>query len=64
MASRTAHLSLFRLTNLLFSEGNPAGVKSLLSHRGVCGPTVRLPLVKASERLNSSIKSELNILNF
>ena len=64
IASRTAHLSLFRLTNLLFAEGNPAGVKSLLSHRGVCGLTVRLPLVKASDGLDSKIKSELNILNF
>lgn len=62
-ASRTAHLSLFKLTNLLFAEGNPAGVKALLSHRGICGPAVRLPLVEASKQLDSSIKSALNMLD-
>ena len=62
-ASRTAHLSLFKLTNLLFAEGNPAGVKALLSHRGICGPVVRLPLVEASKQLDSSIKSALNMLD-
>jgi len=61
-ASRKAHLSLFKLTNLLFAEGNPAGIKSLLNHRGVCGPTVRLPLVEASKNLDNSIKSALDKL--
>lgn len=58
-ASKAAHLALFKLTNLLFAEGNPAGVKSLLSHRGVCGPTVRLPLVNATKELDHNIKTAL-----
>lgn len=61
-ASKKAHLSLFNLTNLLFAEGNPAGIKATLQHRGICGDTVRLPLVAASDSLKASLKAELDYL--
>jgi len=60
--AREAHLSLFDLTNLLFAEGNPAGIKALLELRGVCGSTVRLPLVSASPSLKEQLQSALSAL--
>jgi 4-hydroxy-tetrahydrodipicolinate synthase len=62
-ASKEAHLSLFNLTNLLFAEGNPAGIKAVLEIRRICSDTVRLPLVEASGRLKKALKSELEGLN-
>ena len=63
-ASKEAHLSLFNLTNLLFAEGNPAGIKAVLEIREICGDHVRLPLVPATSRLKASIKAELDRLEF
>ena len=63
-ASKEAHLSLFNLTNLLFAEGNPAGIKAVLEIREICGDHVRLPLVPATSRLKASIKAELDRLDF
>ena len=62
-ASKEAHLSLFKLTNLLFVEGNPAGIKATLEVRGICGRHVRLPLVPATATLKASIKAELDRLD-
>ncbi len=58
--AREAHLALFDLTNLLFAEGNPAGIKALLKLRGVCGDTVRLPLVSASANLTEQLQTSLS----
>ncbi len=49
---------LFRLLEIngtMYEEGNPVGVKHLLSRMGVCESYVRLPLVKASPQLEVSI---------
>ena len=62
-ASKEAHLSLFHLTNLLFAEGNPAGIKAVLELRGICNNHVRLPLVSTTDRLIKELTSELNSLN-
>jgi 4-hydroxy-tetrahydrodipicolinate synthase len=35
--------------DLLFIEGNPAGVKSALTHMGICENNLRLPIVPVSE---------------
>jgi 4-hydroxy-tetrahydrodipicolinate synthase len=58
-----AHLSLLEFTRLAFAEGNPAGVKAALKHLGICGDTVRLPLVKASSSLEKSIVAEIEKLS-
>ena len=60
--AREAHLALFDLTNLLFAEGNPAGIKALLKLRGICGDTVRLPLVSASANLTEQLQIALSEL--
>jgi len=53
------HLSLIEFTRLIFSEGNPAGVKAALKHLGICGDGVRLPLVPASEALTAKIAEQI-----
>ena len=56
--ARKLHFALQDLTDLLFAEGNPAGIKAALSHIGICSPDVRLPLVAASEKLQLAIAAE------
>jgi len=56
------HLKLKELTSLIFTENNPAGIKALLQHLGICLDKVRLPLVPASEELKSKLSQALNRL--
>lgn len=51
---------LEKLIELIFVEGNPTGIKSLLSILGICGPHVRLPLVAASPGLEDQLKQALS----
>lgn len=46
--SRALHYKLLKGMDLLFAEGNPAGVKCALQLMGICGDTLRLPLVNVS----------------
>ena len=46
--------------DLVFEEGNPAGIKALLSQLDICEPYVRLPLVEASSGLQERIKEFIN----
>ncbi|MCC5945610.1 MAG: 4-hydroxy-tetrahydrodipicolinate synthase [Bernardetiaceae bacterium] len=50
-ANRHLHL-WFPFFNAMFEEGNPVGIKALLSLIGIGTPAVRLPLVEASDALN------------
>ena len=54
------HLKLKRMTELIFAENNPAGIKALLQQLDICSDTVRLPLVPATDSLKSQIQDELN----
>ena len=54
--------SMTTLVQLLFEEGNPAGVKALMSLTSDITSTVRLPLVDASKDLQTRIVQELDIL--
>jgi len=45
------HYELFEVTQLLFAEGNPGGIKVALRAQGVCGDSLRLPLWPISEPL-------------
>lgn len=49
------HFRLMDAIGLIFSENNPAGIKSVLKARGITSDEVRLPLVKASESLQNKI---------
>lgn len=51
------------LMDLIFEEGNPVGIKSVLKQRNVIkSDAVRLPLIKASKGLKKSILNELNLI--
>lgn len=47
------------ITNLLFVEGNPVGIKNALATKGICTPTVRLPLAEASVELDIRQRTEI-----
>lgn len=47
------------LIDLIFEEGNPTGIKALLSILGICRSNVRLPLVPASTGLESKLRLSL-----
>ena len=57
--ARRIHSKLIRITELCFTEGNPAGVKEMLHQLGICGATVRLPLVETTDQLVEAIRDEL-----
>lgn len=58
--ARPLHYKLMELVPLLFAEGNPVGVKTFLKELGICGDTVRLPLVPAGARLKEQIRQAVN----
>jgi 4-hydroxy-tetrahydrodipicolinate synthase len=47
--ARKVHYKLLTGIDLLFAEGNPAGVKSALKQMGICENVLRLPLAPVSE---------------
>ncbi len=54
--ARDNHYKLFDLTNLIFEEGNPAGVKYVLKELEVIDNHLRLPLIPVSDGLAARIK--------
>lgn len=60
--ARTIHNRLIRITELCFADGNPAGIKTILKHLGICGSHVRLPLVEVSKGTEQAIVDELRLL--
>lgn len=56
------HLRLLEITRLCFADGSPAGVKEILKSLGICGNTVRLPLVSISDGTRAAIHSEIQKL--
>ena len=58
------HYGLMTLIDLIFEQGNPAGIKQVLKEVKVCGDKVRLPLVNVNEDLANRIRQEIDkILN-
>lgn len=57
-AAQKPHAKLIDFTRLMFTEGSPAGVKTALKHLGICGDTLRLPLVQVSEATANRIINE------
>lgn len=56
------HYSLLDITDQLFADGNPGGVKYLLSKLGICESTVRLPLVEPKQEVKSKIDALIKTL--
>lgn len=56
------HLNLIELIDLLFVEGNPAGVKAALNVLGLIENVLRLPLAPVGESTYTKLKKELERL--
>ena len=52
------HFAMLKMNQLIFADGNPAGIKCLMSHMGLCENMLRLPLVKANEKVEADIIEE------
>ncbi|MFO7940118.1 MAG: 4-hydroxy-tetrahydrodipicolinate synthase [Bacteroidales bacterium] len=61
--ARQLHYRLLPLMNMLFAEGNPAGVKAALNSQRLIANQLRLPLVPVSEQLFKKITHEMESLN-
>ncbi len=61
--ARLFHYLLIQITNLMFKEGNPVGVKAVLEQLGIIENHLRLPLVPSSKQLYNEIKIELDKIN-
>lgn len=61
--ARQIHYRFTELFELLFVEGNPAGVKSMLAVMGMIENKLRLPLVPNTIKTYEKIRSVLNQLN-
>ena len=57
--ARKAHYKILTGINLLFAEGNPAGVKAVLKQMGLCENILRLPLAPVSEATGKKITTFL-----
>ncbi len=53
---------LAEMEHLIFTEGNPTGVKTALEVKGICRADVRLPLVEGSPRLRAAVQKALDII--
>lgn len=52
------HYAMLRMNQLIFADGNPAGIKCLMNHIGLCQNVLRLPLVKVNEKVEADIIEE------
>ena len=57
--ARLIHYRLLDIIKLLFVEGNPAGVKEVLSQLDICGEYLRLPLVPVSDETSEKLRHEM-----
>jgi len=53
------HYKLMPIIDYIFEEGNPAGIKYVLTQKGISENVVRLPLVKVSDGLARKIETAL-----
>ena len=56
------HYKLLKMNNLIFADGNPAGIKCLMAYRNLCKNVLRLPLVPANEVVKKNIENECEII--
>jgi 4-hydroxy-tetrahydrodipicolinate synthase len=57
LKAQQEQFKLLEINAPMYEEGNPVGVKYILSQLGVCGSAVRLPLLSASQNLQKKINS-------
>lgn len=57
--ARQLHFKLNDITDMLFAEGNPGGIKYALEVLGICESNLRLPLVAISDSLKEKMKKAM-----
>jgi 4-hydroxy-tetrahydrodipicolinate synthase len=60
--AKMLNYKLLKGIDLLFAEGNPAGIKCVLQEMNLSGDTLRLPLVKVSDNTQQAIKDFMSTL--
>lgn len=60
--ARELHYQLYHITNLLFADGSPAGVKVALNQLGICQNELRLPLVPVNAETEMAIRKQTDIV--
>jgi 4-hydroxy-tetrahydrodipicolinate synthase len=58
-SARELQIKYLEMTELLFTEGNPAGIKAIMSYTGLCQNNLRLPLMPVSRSLQGRITKAL-----
>jgi 4-hydroxy-tetrahydrodipicolinate synthase len=58
-SARELQIKYLEMTELLFTEGNPAGIKAIMSYTGLCQNNLRLPLMPVSRSLQGRIAKAL-----
>lgn len=53
--ARQLHYGLVDITDQLFADGNPGGIKYALNLLGICKPYVRLPLCEPNQKVKDSL---------
>jgi 4-hydroxy-tetrahydrodipicolinate synthase len=61
--AREIQLKYLEMTELLFAEGNPGGIKAIMSNMGLCQNYLRLPLVPVSRSLQVRMLKAFENLN-
>ena len=51
------------IIDLIFKEGNPSGIKALISIKGFCENILRLPLTPVSKSLYDEIREKIKIFD-
>ena len=62
-AARDIQFRFLEIIELLFVEGNPAGVKAMLNIMNICHNNLRLPLVPVSRPILSRIQKAIDEIN-
>lgn len=57
------HYRLLKINNLIFTDGNPAGIKCVLAYQKLCKNVLRLPLVPVNESVKNDVESEYDAIN-
>lgn len=60
--SREMHFRFIEMIEMLFVDGNPAGVKAMLSKMNICLNNLRLPLVPVNKQVQSRIEKAMDEL--
>ncbi len=61
-SAREIQFRFVEITELLFAEGNPGGIKAIMSNMNLCQNTLRLPLVPVGRSMQTRIAKAMEAL--